>query len=68
MAGYKPSEVLIILLTVKLHNLVFEIIVLKQPNVRPVPTNIYILKYYGLDYISYTGFIRGMEYKPLLGH
>ena len=68
LARYKLWALLIISSSIKLRCLVFHIIVLKKPNVCPVPMNIYIyiLESYGLDSISCTGFVRVMGYKSLL--
>ena len=63
VARYKPWELLIILLSVKLRCLVFQIIVFKNPNKSPVPINIYISMSYVLDSISCSGLVRVTRYK-----
>ena len=51
VARYNPWVLLVVLLSGRLYCLLFQI---KNPNVCPVPINIYVLKSYGLYSISCT--------------
>ena len=65
VSRYKPWAPLIILLSVKLGCLVFQIIVLKQISVCPVSINTFFNSY-GMDSIFCTGFVIVTGYKSLL--
>ena len=64
VAGYKPWALLLILSSVKLRCLVFQIIVFKNIYI-PCHHEYIYLKSYGLDSISCTVFVRVMGYKSL---